>query len=47
MQQHRIAKVCGIAMMVVAVVSAAAADPAAEAQAAERLVRQTYYEGLP
>lgn len=47
MQQHRIAKVCGIAMMAFAVANAAAADPAADADAAERLVRQTYYEGLP
>jgi hypothetical protein len=47
MPQHRIAKACWIALMVAGIASAAAADPAAEAQAAERLVRQTYYEGLP
>lgn len=47
MQQHRIAKACWIGLMAVAVASAAAADPAAEATAAEQIVRQTYYEGLP
>lgn len=47
MQQHRIAQVCWIAVMAIAAAGAAAADPVAEAQAAERLVRQTYYEGLP
>jgi hypothetical protein len=48
MQQHRMARACWIG--VIAVVAAAvsvSADPAEEARAAESLVRQTYYEGLP
>ena len=48
MRQHRVARACWIAAIAAAFgVTDATADPAAEAQAAENLVRQTYYEGLP
>jgi hypothetical protein len=49
MQQHRAAAACWIVAIAVAlgVSTGASADPAAEAQAAADLVRQTYFEGLP